>query len=119
MTGPSSVVPSLLALTVNARISMFLMGLELMLDCLDSEAFDRHRRDAWGYAEQAGYLYHDRPIPVQFTGGYELEDAWHSGLSRYEEESSPNRPQIGDEVWLCEEEGFLPGWYTITERGFV
>lgn len=82
--------PNLLELIVNARISMFLMGLELMLGCEDSEAFHRHRGEAWGYAEQAGYLYHDRPIPALFIGGYELEDAWHFGRGRYVEETSPS-----------------------------
>jgi len=49
-------MPSLLELMVNARLSTHLMGLEILLDCVGTEAFDRHRGDAWGYAEQAGFL---------------------------------------------------------------
>lgn len=93
-----SLAHSLLELIVNARISTFLMGLELMLDCMDSEAFDLNRRDAWNYAEKAGYLYHDRPMPAQFIGVYELEAAWHFGQNCYEEECLPNCPQIKDGV---------------------
>lgn len=93
-------MPSLLELMVNARLSTHLMGLEILLDCVGTEAFDRHRGDAWGYAEQAGFLYHDQQVPAMFIGEYELEDAWHFGRSRYEEAASRHRPLVGDEVWF-------------------
>ncbi len=103
--GICHVKPSLLELVVNARISAFGMSLEIMLDRFGSKEFDRHRIEAWMYAEQAGYLYPGRQLPAMLDGVYELADAWRCGQARYKEETSL--------VWLCEEEGFLSGWYSL------
>lgn len=89
-TATQEVKQSLLELMVNARLSTLLMGIEIMLDCVDLQAFDRHRLDAWNYAVLAGYLYHNQKIPSMFIDVYELEDAWYAGMRRYEEESSEN-----------------------------
>lgn len=88
--------PSVLELIVNARISTFLMGLEIMLDRVESEAFCRHRIDAWRCAEQAGYLSPKRPVPAMLEGKYDLPDAWQRGLERYEEENVPYCLQYGE-----------------------
>lgn len=85
--------PSLLDLVVNARISAFLMGLEIWLDRLGDKEFDHHREVAYRNAELAGYLYPDRDMPLLLRDVYELPDAWCHGQDRFrKEEEARERP---------------------------
>lgn len=85
----TSATQSLLELTVNAKSYAVLMGIEIMLDCVEGEAFDRYRGKAWLHAELAGYLNPGRPLPSILEGVYELPDAWNRGQTRYQEETAP------------------------------
>jgi hypothetical protein len=75
---------SLFSLALNARVESALMWLLVTSGDVGTEAFDRHRSDAWAFAERAGYLFSCEPMPHLLQDDTELQEAWTHGSERRE-----------------------------------
>ncbi|MBB4517151.1 hypothetical protein [Paraburkholderia fungorum] len=76
----------LFSLALYARCESALMWLLVTSDDVGTEAFDRHRSNAFDAASRAGYLYPDEPQPALLQDNCEVHDAWHYGVGLREQE---------------------------------
>lgn len=77
---------SLFSLALDACVEAVLMRLLVTAGDLHTEAFDRHRRRAWEFADRAGYLYADEPMPHLLDGDSETVEGWAQGVERRRKE---------------------------------
>lgn len=77
---------SLFSLALNACVEAVLMRLLVTAGDLHTEAFDRHRRRAWKFADRAGQLYADELMPYLLGGDSETVEGWAQGVERRRKE---------------------------------
>lgn len=88
---------SLFSLALYARCESALMWLLVTSDDVGTEAFDRHRSNAFDAASRAGYLYADEPQPALLRDNCEVHDAWQYGVDMRQRERQEEQRLIEQE----------------------